>query len=68
MEAVKTAEQIRVRILAVEAKLAYVNTELDKERIRPFFERRWRLCQFLDIEKRTYAALLNELKWVLDEE
>jgi hypothetical protein len=67
MQTLRTAEEIRLRILTVEVKLEQINAGLDKERERPFFERRPNVCQFLHIEKRTWLAVLDELKWTLNE-
>lgn len=63
----KDEAEIRSRIDEVEQKLHMINSAIGNELKRPFFDRRLDLCQFLDLEKRIYSAILRELKWTLNE-
>jgi hypothetical protein len=61
-------------VAEIQDKIAYYQKRLDKieEGIQAqldlsFFQRNERVCKFLDIEKRAYSLLVQELKWVIDE-
>ena len=60
-------EEIRQKIEQVEKRLQQIFAAIEKEKSLPFFERRFNICRFLDIEKRIYSTVLKELKWVINE-
>ncbi|HEY8898249.1 MAG TPA: hypothetical protein VIM79_25655 [Niastella sp.] len=60
-------ENICQKIAHVEDRLKLIYAAIEKEKERPFFERRKDLCRFLDIEKRIYNAILKELNWIVNE-
>jgi hypothetical protein len=59
--------EIRERMRALDHKLQLVSTGLQKQLDLPFFDRNPAVCTFLDVDRRTYTAALNELKWLLHE-
>jgi len=62
----RSMTEITARIREIEERLVYIEDRLLNEQQRPFFERRKGMCRFLDMERSMYAAMLNELKWVID--
>jgi 5-bromo-4-chloroindolyl phosphate hydrolysis protein len=60
-------EEIKQKIEEVEKRLQRIFNAIEKEKSLPFFQRRFNICRFLDIEKRIYSAVLKELKWVINE-
>ena len=60
-------EEIRQKIEQVENRLQRISAAIEKEKSLPFFQRRFNICRFLDIEKRIYSSVLKELKWVINE-
>ena len=65
MPIVKTEGDIKKRIHEVEQRLEQIHNAAAKELERPFFERKSHVFQFLDVEKRTYRAVLQELRWII---
>ncbi|HEX8460186.1 MAG TPA: hypothetical protein VF623_02105 [Segetibacter sp.] len=63
----QTEESIRKKIEEIEAHLQRIFTAIELEKKRPFFQRRFNICRFLDIEKRRYRTTLDNLKWVINE-
>lgn len=61
----QSEENIRKKIVEVENRLQQIHHAIEKEKARPFFQRRFNICRFLDIEKRIYRAMLTELNWIL---
>jgi hypothetical protein len=63
----RTSTEIEDRINHIEQRLEIIKTAVAKELQLPFFDRRPKVCTFLDIERKIYTALLNEIKWLLNE-
>ena len=58
--------EIISRIHELEAHLVFIEEAMSREQNKPFFERRKGLYLFLDMERKMYASMLKELKWVID--
>jgi hypothetical protein len=67
MPSFRNEADIRERMRALDHKLNLISIGLQKQLDLPFFDRNPAVCTFLDVEKRTYQAALNELKWMLHE-
>lgn len=59
-------EEIAARADEIKTRLAFINSQIEKELSRPFLDR----CQFrsrvLDQNKKICIAALEQLNWVLD--
>jgi len=67
MKQIRAIAEIESRIRQVEEKLEIINDGISKQLALSFYERSQGLCLFLSTEKKIYTALLNELKWMLNE-
>lgn len=67
MRVTKNVEEIAARLAEVENRLALINAGIDKELKKSFFDRAPRVCVFLDMEKKTYSAVRDVLKWLTDD-
>jgi len=65
---VKSTQEIENRIKEIEERLVSIDHANTKQLETPFFERDYFVCQFLNLERRSYSLLLKELKWILDEQ
>lgn len=64
---IRTVHEIKRRMLEVEDHLAMINGKIMQEMEKGFFDRNLQVCLFLDYERKIYSAILNELKWILNE-
>ena len=62
----QSEESIKKKIAEVESRLQQIYDAIEQEKTRPFFQRRFNICRFLDIEKRIYRTVLTELNWIID--
>lgn len=62
----RSIAEIIYRIHEMEERLVFIEETLSSEQKKPFFERRRGLCRFLDMERKMYASMVKELKWVID--
>ena len=67
MPSFRNEAEIRERMRALDHKLAQIATGLQKQLDLPFFDRNPATCSFLEVERKTHQAALNELKWMLHE-
>lgn len=67
MPSFRNEAEIRERMHALEHKLSQVSAGFQQQLNLSFFDRNPSVCNFLDVERRTYQAALNELKWMLHE-
>lgn len=63
----RNAEEISARIAEVEKRIVIIDQQISKELRLAFFNRRPKVCLFLDAEKRKYAGILKTLKWMIHE-
>ncbi len=68
MLSIKNNHEIKERIRDTEYQLMLIEEAMARETGRGFFKRRIGICRFLDIEKKVFAAKLNELKWMIYEQ
>lgn len=67
MQSIKNRNDIEAKIAEIEERLERIEHSISEELKRPFFQRRAELCLFLDIERKVYTAMSQQLKWVLYE-
>ena len=67
MNEVRSKSEIIDQIVEIEARLKTLDDAIQAEVRRPYLERRRKVCQFLDLEKRTHSAILKQLKWMIYE-
>ncbi|MBL6449334.1 hypothetical protein JMN32_23690 [Fulvivirga sp. 29W222] len=64
----KDTEEVKERIAHFQQRLDKINEGINDQLNKPFFQRNERICRFLDVEKRVNSMVIDQLKWVINEE
>ena len=63
----RSRQEMKNRLAEIDARLILIKKAIADELERPFFQRRQDVCLFLDVERKIYTALHEQLKWILNE-